>query len=82
MPLIRMLTSVSGDGFVWEPGQVIDLPGPQAAAWADGRRAELIRDEPLETPEATRPPAETATARRPAAQKTADRPRRGNPGKG
>jgi hypothetical protein len=53
MPRIRMLTSVSGRGFVWDAGQEIDLPGAEAAVWADGVRAELVRDEPLETPEAS-----------------------------
>ncbi|MFD9211594.1 hypothetical protein ACFVY9_00460 [Streptomyces sp. NPDC059544] len=53
MPRIRVLVSVAGDGFVWEPGQEIDLPGPEAAAWADGHRAELVRSAPLETPESS-----------------------------
>lgn len=51
MPRIRMLTSVAGAGFSWEAGQEIDLPGPEAAQWADGVRAELVRDDPRETPE-------------------------------
>ncbi|MEU4348304.1 hypothetical protein [Streptomyces sp. NPDC023838] len=55
MARIRMLTGVSGDGFVWEPGQVVDLPGPEAAVWADGRRAVMVREEPPETPEAAAP---------------------------
>lgn len=52
MARIRLLTSVSGPGFVWAPGEVVDLPGAEAAAWADGVRAELVRDEVPETPEA------------------------------
>ncbi|MEU9789107.1 hypothetical protein AB0E27_00535 [Streptomyces sparsogenes] len=64
MARIRMLTSVAGDGFAWEVGQEIDLPGPEAAVWADGVRAELVRDSPLETPESTAGAGETA-ARRP-----------------
>ncbi|MFF6925843.1 hypothetical protein [Streptomyces californicus] len=51
MARIRLLTSVSGPGFVWAPGEVVDLPGAEAAAWADGVRAELVRDEAPETPE-------------------------------
>ncbi|MEU7032729.1 hypothetical protein ABZ958_03460 [Streptomyces sp. NPDC046237] len=43
---------MSGAGFVWRSGEVVDLPGPEASAWADGVRAELVRDEPIETPEA------------------------------
>lgn len=56
-----MLTSVAGDGFAWERGQVVDLPGSQAAVWADGVRAELLRAEPVETPEG---PAPEHTARK------------------
>ncbi|PVD01343.1 hypothetical protein [Streptomyces sp. CS014] len=52
MARIRLLTSVSGRGFAWAPGEVVDLPGAEAAAWADGVRAELVRDEGPETPEA------------------------------
>lgn len=51
MARIRMLTSVAGTGFSWEAGQEIDLPGSEAAQWADGVRAELVRDAPVETPE-------------------------------
>ncbi|MFH9761317.1 hypothetical protein ACH4MJ_04180 [Streptomyces anulatus] len=52
MARIRLLTSVSGRGFAWAPGEVVDLPGAEAAAWADGVRAELVRGEQTETPEA------------------------------
>ncbi|MCG0061735.1 hypothetical protein L0F81_00275 [Streptomyces tricolor] len=51
MARIRMLTSVAGAGFSWDAGQEIDLPGAEAAKWADGVRAEFVRDEPPETPE-------------------------------
>ncbi|MET9957037.1 hypothetical protein ABZ135_36555 [Streptomyces sp. NPDC006339] len=61
MARIRMLTSVAGDGFAWAPGEVVDLPGAQAAAWADGVRAVLVRSEEPETPEA---PAPERTARK------------------
>lgn len=66
MARIRMLTSVSGDGFVWESGQEVDLPGPEAAVWADGRRAVMVRDETPETPEAAAAALERA-ARKPRA---------------
>ncbi|MFE7360664.1 MULTISPECIES: hypothetical protein [Streptomyces] len=68
MARIRMLTSVSGRGFAWAPGEVVDLPGAEAAQWADGVRAELVRDEQPETPEAAARPERTArkqTGRRP-----------------
>ncbi|MFF9898498.1 hypothetical protein [Streptomyces longispororuber] len=72
MARIRMLTSVSGEGFVWEAGQEIDLPGSQAAAWADGVRAELVRDAAPETPETleSAAPERTARRRRPAKVRT------------
>jgi hypothetical protein len=65
MPRIRMLTSVAGDGFTWEAGQEIDLPGSEATAWADGMRAELVRGTPAETPE-TAAPERATRKRRPA----------------
>ncbi|WP_326780429.1 hypothetical protein OG481_09795 [Streptomyces longwoodensis] len=71
MPRIRMLTSVAGAGFSWRAGDEIDLPGPEATAWADGVRAELVRAEPVETPE--QPPAAETAARRPARRRAAPR---------
>lgn len=68
MARIRMLTSVAGEGFSWRAGDVVDLPGPEAAKWADGVRAELVRAEPVETPE--QPPAAETAARRPARRKS------------
>lgn len=65
MPRIRLLTSVAGDGFAWRAGEEIDLPGREATKWADGVRAELVRDEPLETPEAETPAPERTARRRP-----------------
>jgi hypothetical protein len=67
MARIRMLTSVAGAGFSWEVGQEIDLPGPEAAQWADGVRAELVRDDPVETPEG--PPVAERTGRKPPARR-------------
>lgn len=55
MARIRMLTSVAGADFVWEAGQEIDLPGAQAAVWADGVRAEMVRADVPETPEGAVP---------------------------
>ncbi|WP_420034700.1 hypothetical protein ACN2WE_21470 [Streptomyces sp. cg28] len=63
MARIRVLRSIAGADFVWEPGQVVDLPGDQAAAWADGVRAELVRGQTPETPETA---AAETTARKPA----------------
>jgi len=70
MARIRILTSVAGEGFSWRAGEEIDLPGPEAAKWADGVRAELVRTAPVETPE--QPPAAETAARRPR-RKTAPR---------
>lgn len=71
MARIRMLTSVAGEGFSWRAGEEIDLPGEEAAKWADGVRAEMVRADPVETPEQL-PAAETA-ARRPTRRKSAAR---------
>ena len=49
MALIRILMAVSGADFQWRPGQVVEVPGPVASAWADGVRAELVRGDPVET---------------------------------
>lgn len=68
MARIRMLTSVAGEGFSWRAGEEIDLPGPEAAKWADGVRAELVRTAPVETPE--QPPAAETATRRPPRRKT------------
>jgi hypothetical protein len=63
---IRLLTSVSGRGFAWGPGEVVDLPGPEASAWADGVRAVLVRDTQPETPESSAVASEkTVRKRRP-----------------
>jgi hypothetical protein len=72
MARIRVLTSVAGTGFSWEAGQEVDLPGAEAAQWADGVRAELVRDDPMETPEAS-PAAERAGREVPARRKPAAR---------
>ncbi|GGY81153.1 hypothetical protein CP967_08635 [Streptomyces nitrosporeus] len=69
MARIRLLTSVSGPGFVWVPGEVVDLPGAEAAAWADGDRAVMVRDEQPDTPEAAAARSER-TRKRPARRET------------
>ncbi|MDF2709295.1 MAG: hypothetical protein K0R62_4947 [Nonomuraea muscovyensis] len=70
MARIRMLTSVAGTGFSWDAGQEIDLPGAEAAVWADGVRAELVREDRVETPERTTA-AESTGQRGPARRKRA-----------
>lgn len=84
MARIRMLTSVAGRGFAWVAGEEIDLPGAEAAKWADGVRAEMVRTEPAETPEqppvvetTSQPPVETAE--RPSVETAARRPARRKP---
>ena len=59
MPLIRLLTSVVGSGPVsGSAGDEIRVDGPTAKVWADGVRAELVRDEQHER--AVTGPTETA----------------------
>ena len=49
MPLIRLLTSVVGSGPVsGDAGDEIRVDGPTAKVWADGERAELVREAPHE----------------------------------
>lgn len=62
MPRIRFLQAVAGDDFSHVAGDVVDMPGAQAEAWADGVRAELVRDQAPQTPERAAPKPETATA--------------------
>lgn len=64
MARIRMLTSVAGAGFSWRAGEEIDLPGPEAAKWADGVRAVLVRAPAVETPEQQRSETTARRARR------------------
>lgn len=42
MPRIRILQAVAGLDFSWAPGDVVELGDEEAAAWADGERAELV----------------------------------------
>lgn len=63
MPLIRLLTSVVGSGPVFgDAGDEIRVDGPTAVIWADGVRAELVREETRER--AVRRPAETTSRAR------------------
>jgi hypothetical protein len=71
MPRIRMLQAVAGPDFSWNPGDEIDLPGDEASKWTDGIRAELVRGQGVETPEAG--PPETATAKRAPRTKSAEK---------
>lgn len=48
MAKIRMLQAVSGLDFSWAPGELVDLDDEQAAAWADGVRAELVDELAIE----------------------------------
>lgn len=48
MPRIRVLQSVAGVDFSWQPGDIVDVTAEQAQAWADGERAELVREQPTE----------------------------------
>jgi len=63
VPLIRLLTSVVGSGPVFgDAGDEIRVDGPTASVWADGVRAELVREETRER--AVKSPAVKTAARR------------------
>jgi hypothetical protein len=61
MPRVRFLQAVAGDDISFVAGDVVDMPGEKAEAWADGVRAELVRSEASETPERAAPKPETTT---------------------
>jgi len=67
VPRIRVLTSVAGARFSWEPGEEVDVDDATAAVWADGVRAELVADPAARS--RRRPVVETMTA--PAPENTA-----------
>ncbi|MEV6803142.1 hypothetical protein [Streptomyces sp. NPDC051132] len=69
MARIRVLRSVAGADFEWHAGQEVDLPGDEAAKWADGVRAELVRTLPVETPEG--PARAERAARKPVRRRAA-----------
>jgi len=68
MARIRILQAVSGNDFSWSVGDIVDLPGDEAAKWVDGYRAELVRGEKVETPETAAAPEKAARTRRKAAE--------------
>lgn len=49
MARIRILQAVAGVDFSWAPGDEVDVDDEQAAAWADGERAELVETEKAAT---------------------------------
>lgn len=59
MPRIRILQSIAGADFSWSGGEIVDVDGPTASAFADGYRAELVRG-PATIETATAAPVETA----------------------
>ena len=67
MARIRILQAVSGSGFSWSAGDVVDLPGDEAGKWADGYRAELVRGTATEKAVAD-VPEKAARTRRKAAE--------------
>lgn len=56
MPRIRVLEAIAGLDFSWTPGDVVELPEEQAAAWADGHRA-VLADDGQEQDDAPQPSA-------------------------
>ncbi|MDN3356077.1 hypothetical protein [Actinomadura sp. DC4] len=63
MPRVRFLQAVAGDDHSFVAGDEVDMSGEQAEGWADGVRAELVRDAAPETPERAAPgPETTATS--------------------
>lgn len=71
MPRIRMIQSAAGHDFSWAAGEVVDVTAEQAAAWADGERAELVRD--VRPERAVQAPAPERATKRPA-KKAAAKP--------
>lgn len=64
MARIRVLQAVAGPEFSWTAGEEVDLPGEEAAKWADGVRAELVREASPETPEGRTAEPETTEGRK------------------
>ncbi|GLY81842.1 hypothetical protein [Actinoallomurus iriomotensis] len=71
MPRVRFLQAVAGDDFAHVAGDVVEMSGEQAEAWADGVRAELVRSEAPETPERAAPAPETTSTATTAEKKDA-----------
>ncbi|MFD3483785.1 hypothetical protein [Streptomyces sp. NPDC058665] len=57
MARILILTGISGLGFSWRKGELVDLDDDEAAKWADGVRAEYA-DTPPPPPPADDDPAD------------------------
>jgi hypothetical protein len=55
---VELLVGVSGLDFTWKPGEIVDMSGEQAAAWADGVRGRLVEPVPP-APPATEPAGES-----------------------
>jgi hypothetical protein len=58
---IRMLQSVVGERFSWDPDEVVEVSEAVAAVWADGVRAVRVRADGVEM--AVTGPPEMATRR-------------------
>ena len=48
MAYIRMLQSVVGERFSWDPDEVVEVSEADAAVWADGVRAVRVRADGVE----------------------------------
>jgi len=46
MAKVRILVPVGGIDFSWQPEQIVEMNDQDAAAWADGTRAELVEEPP------------------------------------
>lgn len=70
MAKIRVLQSIAGDDFSWQPGQIVDLPADLAELWVDGVRAESV-------PSGSTPPGVQTPGRGGVETPESARPRRG-----
>lgn len=52
MPRVRILAGIAGENRT--PGEILDLPANEAQALIAQERAELVRSQPIETPEGRR----------------------------
>lgn len=52
MPRVRLLTPVATERGAHHAGELVDVDGPTASAWARNGNAELVRGEPVETADA------------------------------
>lgn len=64
MPRVRILDAIRFTSYDHQPGDEVELAGGIAATWCNAGLAELVREEPPETPEvAAEPKPETASPR-------------------